>query len=174
MKSNHMSISRHDSVAGKEMIHKVRRSDCLEHIGFRLFVPALLLRIAYGARDSIYPRPSLIPILNHSLQPSGSNSTTRLPIPLHACNSPLPRSKLIKHLTRLPVPETYQPSTIPRSHETSIRRHTHIDGISTRVMSTETLFPILPETVCGCVDDDLVVAALKTYGFSGGVRGCGC
>lgn len=116
------------------------------------------------------------PKLHHSLQPSRSNPTTSLPIPLHARNSLLPLApglKFLIHLTRLPIPETHKTPRISTSQELAVGRNIHVNSIPANVMSAEALLSVLSETIGGCIYDDLVVARIESYGFSGGVGSSG-
>lgn len=128
------------------------------------------IRINRISPSRLNPRTILVPIFDDSLQARRSDSTTRLPIPLHTRNRALPSFELVKHLARLPIPKTHQSRTIATRHEAPIRTHAHVDRITARVMATETLLAVLAEAVRGCVDDDLVVAGLETYALAGGVR----
>lgn len=120
------------------------------------------------------PSFSSIPILDHALLPRRRHTTRRLDVPLHTRDGAFACTNFMHHLARLPIPEADPTAAIAAGDEAAVRTDAHVGTIPSRVVASKTLFAVLAEAIAGCVNDDLVVAALEGDGFAGWVGEGGC
>ncbi len=66
------------------------------------------------------------------------------------------------HLAALPVPETNIPTAIPTHDELTVRTHTNINSIASIIVTAKALLAILAKAIRAGVDDDLIIAGLKS------------
>ena len=111
------------------------------------------------------PLPS-IPVFNRPVQARGNHLARLLGMPLRARDRPVAGQDLMQHLGALPVVEADEAAGIACHDEGTVRRNVHVDGVPRAIVALEHLLAVLPEAVCGGVDDDLIVARLEGDRFA--------
>jgi hypothetical protein len=138
----------------------------------RTWVSIIILLQTPGQTISVAPTDVLVPELQHTIE-IARDDLGRLPrMPLHGQDGRITRLDLVPHLARLPVPETHVASAVSGADELSIRTDGNIRRVPSNVVALVALLSVLPESLWGGIDGDLVVRGLHRNVFSRGMRSC--
>ena len=121
--------------------------------------------------------PNLIPVSNHTIQPTSDDLTRLLRMPVKTSRRTAfltAGHNFVVHFPGLPVPKAYVSGTVAGADKLAIWRYLEVNGVTSVVVAAEALLSVLAEFVRGAVDDDLIVAGLEGDVFAVWMGCCPC